>query len=217
MEQATPLDEKSFWEKYYFENSTHVMVVNPLTTDYSFQMVVQLGIDRNTGRQHEEARKFAIKAGGKERWVGSVANLYLDQMAKKQAQDADRFGDIGDWNARARYYDDLIVDIADPYATGSYIPYDPTSINAPSVNTPVAEVPFAQVAAEDEEKKRLERENEELKAKLAEISKPETSVLTGGLVTPHFDEEGSAEEQPFAGVVAGPPKHAGGRPPKNRG
>lgn len=221
MEQAPILDEKSFYEKYWFDNSVHVTVSNPDTQDFIFKMVVAIGIDRATGKPREEHKTFMVPAGGKERYVGSVANLYLDMMSKYIAQKEGKIADITDWKRRAEYFDDLIVDIDDPFADNTFVPYTDVSGDARAAEVP-AEMPFAAAVAQDEEKQRLERENEELKAKLAVI---EDSSMTPEETKAAIEQttgvptvfEGRSEQQPFAAVAGDAPKHAGGRPRKIQG
>ncbi len=220
MEQV--LDEKSFLDKYNFDNYVHVTVQNPSSEDYEFVMIVQTGMDRSSGKPREERRTFKVPAGGKERFVGSVANLYLDQMSKKIAQEEKRFSAIADFVSRAKIYDDLIVGVDDPYSEHAFVSYEDGVAGVAKAAETAAEVPFAQVAAEDEEKQRVLKENEELKAKIAEMEAVKREEELRAL---DISESASADEtrdslnepQPFAAIAGDAPKHAGGRPRKNLG
>lgn len=207
MEQI--LDEKAFLDKYNFDNYVHITVTNPDTKDFHFTMMIQTGLDRQTARPREETRTFMVPAGGKERFVGSVANLYLDAMSKKIAQDSGKFGDMADWNAKARYYDDLIISIDDPFTDAAFVSYETAPAVAAMATETAAEVPFAAIqpdAAAIAEKQRLEAENAELRALLDKQTEPEapTDAVADALV----DEPETV--QPFSSVE---PKRMG-RPPK---
>lgn len=198
MEQI--IDEKAFLDKYNFDNYVHITVSNPTTKDFTFLMMIQTGIDRQTARPREEHRTFMVPAGSRERFVGSVANLYLDQMSKQIAQDAGTFGDISDWGARAKYYDDLIVSIDDPFHDAAFVSYEEQPKAAADMTAGAAEVPFAQLAPlevaqvpDTTEKDRLEAENAELRRKLELASTPTLVPAPVG-----------APEQPFAETISAP-------------
>lgn len=179
MEQQI-LDEKSFLEKYNFDNYVHITVANPTTTNFTFVMMIQTGMDRALGKPREEQRTFMVPAGGKERFVGSVANLYLDQMSKKMAQEEEKFSDMADFSAKGRYYDDLIVSIDDPFSDAAYVPYDDSAQLAQKAETGTTEVAFAAIREDSvakAEKERLEQENAELRALLETQTKPAIGVF----------------------------------------
>lgn len=217
MEQSEVLDEKSFQDKYWFDNYVHITVLNPTIKDFVFQMMIQTGMDRDKGKPREESRTFRVPAGGRERFVGSVANLYLDKMSKLLAQQEENFGSIADWNARAKYYDDLIADRDDPFADQAFVPYDEASIATQKVE-PIVEQAFSGAIEADEARKekeradKLEQENLELRALLAE---PKVEVVELNDSSPTTIT--TPEELPFAGVATqnDAPKRLG-RPSKER-
>lgn len=107
------MDEMEFAKKYVFSNLKIVTVVNPRKEDYTFGATIDAGVDLGTGRLRSEQRTYMVKTGGQERLPGPIANMYLDQMAKLIAQDEDKFKNIIDWAVKAKYYDDLVVDVID--------------------------------------------------------------------------------------------------------
>lgn len=230
MEPEEILDEKSFQDKYWFDNYVHITVANPTTSDFKFSMVVQTGIDRSIGKPREETRNFMVPAGGKERFVGSVANLYLDKMSKLLAQEARKFGDISDWNARAVYYDELIIDKDDPYNDAAYVSFDDAKPQGEASDSETSGQPFAAAKAAQAERERLELENAELRKKLAEQEnkelreklnnteqEPNENVDKDEIEVPNVEQgigNQSAVERPFAGVGA-PTGAKRGRPAKH--
>lgn len=197
MEQSEPLDEKSFADKYIFDNYVHVMVINPNTEDYKFTMMVETGIDRSTAKTRIEKRTFLVKAASKESYVGSVANLFLEGITKQTMQQDKTFSQYNDFNARAKYYDKFIVAVDDPFNDSSFVPY-PDDLATKQAVVPVQEQPFAQIEADNG---RLAKENEELRALLA--IKDDEAAATKEPVPE------TKEEQPFAGMAgAAKPKAA---------
>lgn len=91
-----PLTKEEFWKVYWFSPLQMVELRNP--QKYDFQFMVEL-------------RNFVVKAGAVEKFPGTVANLYLDQMAKIQAQDDDKLNLLSDFAFRKLYYDKLIVNV----------------------------------------------------------------------------------------------------------
>jgi hypothetical protein len=117
------VDLAEFNKKYWFRNTAMVEVTNPRDEDFEFTATIDTGqIDFNTGKSQVLTRKYLVKAGGSEKFVGSIANLYLDQMSKLVAQDRDEFGLLVDFAVRARYYDEMIANVNDLMAA-----YEPDS------------------------------------------------------------------------------------------
>lgn len=114
------MEEQQFIEKYWQTNTKIVTVVNPRTEDFVFQAVVEVGVDMNTGKMKAEPRHYRVIAGKTERFPGTIANMYLDQMTKILAQEEEKFQFLIDFALKAQYYDQLIVDIED--LINSYIP-----------------------------------------------------------------------------------------------
>lgn len=204
MEQIVAYDEATFNDKYYFSNYQKITVLNPLIEDYKFQMMVDVGIDRATAKPRIEQRTFVVLAGSQERFVGSVANLYLDQMAKLIAQKENRFKEISDFTAKAGFYDTLIVYVDDPMAEASYMPYEDVNPAAlKQAEAPVA-APFAGAQATNEESERLRKENEELRALLEAKTAPAVEV--------EEPKPAASAAAPFADATEA--KRGPGRPPK---
>jgi hypothetical protein len=111
---STVEEEKAFLEKYGFTNFQTVTVANPTAEDHQFQVMIEVGVDRATGKMRSEAKTYVVKAGGHERFPGVIAGMYLDQMSKKIAQGMkEGLAAIVNWNSRSKIYDDLIVDVDD--------------------------------------------------------------------------------------------------------
>lgn len=107
------MEEADFVRRYGFNNFKIVTVSNPTTEDHEFQITMEVGVDPATGKLKTEARQYVVKAGASERFPGVVAQKYLDEMAKKLAQQEKKFGLYVDLNTRGEYYDRLIVDVED--------------------------------------------------------------------------------------------------------
>jgi hypothetical protein len=107
------VEEKDFNDKYWFPNTKVVKVVNPRDEDFVFQSTIETGIDITTGKMRTESRKYRVAAGASEKFPGTVANIYLDQVSKLIAQDDDKIQFIIDFALRAQYYDKLIVGVDD--------------------------------------------------------------------------------------------------------
>lgn len=99
------IDKLTFNKMYWFSALQMVEVINPAwlkdgdgftVQDYPFQV---------------EMRHFFIKAGGKEKFPGVIANVYLDQMTKILAQNDGKLEFMSDPNLMKIYYDKLIVDV----------------------------------------------------------------------------------------------------------
>lgn len=135
------MDEKDFWVKYWHGNTDMVTVVNPRTEDYVFQATVDSGVDLATGKLRAETRHYKVAAGGKERFPGPIANMFLDQMSKLVAQDDEKIQYMIDFALRAQYYDDLTVAVED--LIHDYQPF-PEYLNKPEDKTPEVEkeIPF---------------------------------------------------------------------------
>jgi hypothetical protein len=142
------MEEKDFHEKYWFDNMKIITVVNPLTEEYKLNTVVVVGIDVATGKQREESRTYRVPAGGHERFPGSIANQYLDQVSRLVAQNDGQFANFIDFRLRAQYYDDLIVKVED--ILNSYQPYPDYLRKEENVEPAApAEQPFAQLTEEN--------------------------------------------------------------------
>lgn len=87
-----------FIERYWFSSTQLVTVVNPTAEDYHFM---------------SELRNFMVPKGGTEDYVGTIANVYLDQMSKNIAQRDDQLELIADYVYRTQAYDGLIVAVKD--------------------------------------------------------------------------------------------------------
>lgn len=107
------MEETEFNDKYWYGNTKLVIVENPRDEDYVFRSVVSEGVDPMTGRMRETARTYRVKAHSSERFVGTIANLYLDQMTKLLAQDEEKIHFLIDFQLRAQYYDRLTVEVTD--------------------------------------------------------------------------------------------------------
>lgn len=99
------IDKEAFSKKYWFTSLQMVEVINPawlkdgdgfIVQDYPFMV---------------EMRHFIIKAGGREKFPGVIANVYLDQMTKILAQNEGKLEFMADPNLMRVYYDKLIVDV----------------------------------------------------------------------------------------------------------
>lgn len=145
------MEEKEFWKDYWFNPLKIVTVKNPTDEDFTFGVVVDIGIDFMSGQVQNTNRKFTIGANGKARWPGPVVNMYLDQMFKKRVQEdhtkalekdkkANLVANMADFAWRKKYYDDLIVEVID--SVDSFAP-NPQYLEGP--------------ANEETEKKRMGR------------------------------------------------------------
>lgn len=103
------MDEQAFIVKYWFPATQIITVVNPRDEDYKFTMVVDTGLNALTGKPGTESRKYMVKAGDNQRFPGTIANMYLDQMTRLVAQDEDKIQHLIDFALRAEYYDKLIA------------------------------------------------------------------------------------------------------------
>lgn len=136
------MDEQEFVAKYWYKQTQLVTVTNPRDEDYTFQMVVETGLNPMTGKMGQEQRTYQVPKGGSERFPGPIANLYLDQMSKLIAQDDDRFQFMIDPALRAQYYDDLTVNVEDLIA--QHVPQSTPDYLRPVETAAVAqEQPFA--------------------------------------------------------------------------
>lgn len=99
------IDKETFNKKYWFTSLQMVEVINPawlkegdgfVAKDYPFMV---------------EMRHFIIKSGGREKFPGVIANVYLDQMTKILAQNDGKLEFMADPNLMRVYYDKLIVDV----------------------------------------------------------------------------------------------------------
>lgn len=143
------IDEQAFAKKYWHTNTQIVTVVNPRKEDYIFQATSEVGVNLDTGKMQSEARTYRVPHGGKERFPGPIANMYLDQMSKLVAQDDDKIQYMIDFALRSQYYDDLIVSVEDLIHT--YTPFPEYLDKGDKVEEKPAEEPFA--GLKDEAKK----------------------------------------------------------------
>lgn len=102
-----PLTKEEFWKVYWFSPLQMVTLKNP--QDYPFQFMVEM-------------RNFVIKPGAVEKFPGTVANLYLDQMTKIMAQNDDKLTLLSDFAFRKLYYDKLIQDVESLIKEESNVP-----------------------------------------------------------------------------------------------
>jgi hypothetical protein len=107
------VEETDFNAKYWYKNTQLVTVVNPRSEDFVFQSTVETGVNPSTGRNESETRKYIVKAGSKQRFPGTITNMYLDQMSKLVAQDDNKITNLIDFSVKAKYYDDLTVSVED--------------------------------------------------------------------------------------------------------
>lgn len=142
MQPETQLDEQAFIAKYWHPNTEVVTVINPTGNDYIFKATVDASIDVKTGRPRPEMREYRVPKGGSERFPGSIANMYLDQMSRQLAQQDSRLDRMVDFTERAKYYDQLTADTEDLIASYSPNPAY-TEDNQHVVEEVSAEVPFA--------------------------------------------------------------------------
>jgi hypothetical protein len=114
---------KDEWQKKYWFNSLQMItVLNPKPDAWPFMV---------------EMRHFNINGGATERFPGTIANVYLDQMSKILAQDDDRLGYMTDPNLMKIYYDQLIVDVEDLITQSSVAPaYLPAPIQSTAERAP---------------------------------------------------------------------------------
>lgn len=94
--QVMPMTKEEFWKVYWFSPLQMVTVINPKGYDYPFMV---------------EGRKYMIKAGVKEKVPGTIANVYLSQMTRIQAQDDDKMNFLSDFALMRQYYDKFIVTV----------------------------------------------------------------------------------------------------------
>lgn len=102
-----PAQAANFKDSYWFNSLQMVTVINPawyreggngtpITRDYEFMV---------------EMRHFIVRAGNEERFPGTIANVYLDQMSKIIAQNEEKLSFMSDPAMRKVYYDKLIVEV----------------------------------------------------------------------------------------------------------
>jgi len=113
MQPEPIIDEQGFIAKYWHPNTEVVTVINPTSDDYIFKATVDAGVDMKTGRPRPEMREYRVPKGGSERFPGSIANMYLDQMSRQLAQKDNRLDRMVDFSERAKYYDQLTADTED--------------------------------------------------------------------------------------------------------
>ncbi len=101
------LTRSDFNKFYWFSSLQMVTVKNPLKRDFPFMV---------------EMRHYMVLAGQEESFVGPIANLFLNHMAKTMAQDENRLEMLADVTYLASYYKQLIVEVKDLAPQ-----YDPTN------------------------------------------------------------------------------------------
>lgn len=92
------ITQAEFNKYYWFTSLQMVTVRNPLKTPFEFR---------------SEMRLYGVPAGGEESYVGTIANIYLDQMAKTIAQNENKLELIADPTMKSAYYKELIVEVKD--------------------------------------------------------------------------------------------------------
>lgn len=90
------LSNDDWIRKYWFNSYQKVTVRNPKHEDYVFM---------------QEMRHYKVPADGIERFIGPVANRFLDLMSRIIAQDEGNLGFMADPNLKRIYYDKLIVKV----------------------------------------------------------------------------------------------------------
>lgn len=149
------MDEQQFTEKYNFDNLKMVTVLNPTPNDFTFAITMETSVDISNGQMKSETREYVVKAGDKMRLPGVAANLYLDQLSKLMAQEEDRFSLYPDFAERAKYYDDLIIEVEDMLGAFQNLPqYE----DQPVATTKDEEKPFEQVEESKVEEPQTARE-----------------------------------------------------------
>jgi hypothetical protein len=94
----TGLTREDFHKYYWFTSLQMVTVINPTEEDYPFMV---------------EMRHYMVRAGQKESFVGPIANIFLNHMSKKLAQDNGRLEMMADLTYLAASYKDLIIEVKD--------------------------------------------------------------------------------------------------------
>ncbi len=115
------ITQAEFNKFYWFSSLQMVTVVNPLPDAFQFR---------------SEMRLYGVPAGGTESYVGTIANVYLDQMSKTIAQNKEQLELLADPTIRASYYKDLIIEVKDLNPQ-----YDPTNNWQHRMQQAGAEVP----------------------------------------------------------------------------
>lgn len=142
------MDEQQFTEKYNYDNLKMVTVLNPNSEDFPFSITMETSVDISNGQMKSETREYVVKAGEKMRLPGVAANLYLDQMSKLIAQQEDRFSLYPDFAERAKYYDDLIIEVEDLLGAFQNLPqYEEQTEEKEAI----VETPFEQVEEKNEQ------------------------------------------------------------------
>lgn len=101
------LTRSDFNKYYWFTSLQMVTVVNPTKKDFPFMV---------------EMRHYMVKAGEQESFVGPIANVFLNHMAKTIAQDEERLEQMADVTLIAAMYKDLIIEVKNLAPE-----YDPTN------------------------------------------------------------------------------------------
>lgn len=102
-----PMTKKEFNDVYWFSPLQMVTVINSKSYDYAFMV---------------EGRNYMIKAGTKEKVPGTIANVYLSQMTRIQAQDDDKMQYLSDYALMRQYYDKFIVSVENLISEVSNVP-----------------------------------------------------------------------------------------------
>jgi hypothetical protein len=126
--QQQSTSRMQFIEKYWFSNLQMVTVRNPFDGDVVFM---------------HEMRTYAVKQGTEARLPGTIANLYIDLVARTLAQNSKDLSAIGDPSRCAKYYDEIIISTED-----SMPEYDTATGFAVKKNTPMP-TPTQPFQAED--------------------------------------------------------------------
>lgn len=122
------LTRSEFNKYYWFTSLQMVTVVNPTGKDFPFMV---------------EMRHYMVKKGEQESFVGPIANVYLNHMAKTMAQDDDQLELMADVTYMAASYKKLIVDVKNLAPE-----YDPTNNWQHRMRAEGAEIPpWAQAQA----------------------------------------------------------------------
>jgi hypothetical protein len=115
------LTKAEFNKHYWFTSLQMVTVVNPTENDFPFMV---------------EMRHYMVKAGAQESFVGPIANVYLNHMAKTMAQNDERLEMMSDPTFVAATYKSLIVEVKNLAPE-----YDPTNNWQHRMNREGADLP----------------------------------------------------------------------------
>lgn len=115
------LTKAEFNKHYWFTSLQMVTIVNPMEVDFPFMV---------------EMRHYMVKAGEQESFVGPIANVCLNHMAKTMAQNDERLEMMSDPTFVAATYKSLIIEVKNLAPE-----YDPTNNWQHRMNREGADLP----------------------------------------------------------------------------